>query len=191
MNRPTASLLVLLTFFTLSISYGQATNTSNKNNQLEWNEFYRLGWHDFQGEPTEESIGDAGTSVLIKAKPFYVKKKVVYDVYAYFNKRKSWSRDQSPELLAHEQLHFDIAEPYARKIRKKIAELSDRGVNDVQVYNAAIRQLLEESNEADLRYDGETLHGSMVRKQAAWEKKIKEELLSLQKYKKEKRVIAG
>src|SRR5688500_17461053 len=96
---------------------------------LSWNEFYSLQWHDFMGEPDENRMGDAGTAVQIKAKPFLVKRRIKYDVTAFFNRRKSWARDQSPSLLAHEQLHFDIAELYARKIRKKIKELNDQGVN--------------------------------------------------------------
>src|SRR5687768_2492955 len=91
---------------------------------ISWNEFYKLQWHDFQGEPGEDARGDAGAAVQIKAKPFLVKKEIKYDVVALFNRNKSWARGQSTTLLAHEQLHFDIAELYARKIRKKIKELA-------------------------------------------------------------------
>ena len=39
-----------------------------------------------------------------------------------FNEKKSWvvRGKETPELLKHEQGHFDIAEIYARKIRKKL-----------------------------------------------------------------------
>lgn len=158
---------------------------------LPWNEFYKLQWHDFGGEPGEEARGDAGTVVSIKAKPFLVKKEIRYDVVALFNRRKSWALDHSPSLLAHERLHFDIAELYARKIRKKIRELQNKGVNDVKTYNAAIEQLLIESNEVDLQYDIETLHGALSKKQAAWSKKVSEGLSSLNRYKKAKRIIGG
>lgn len=157
--------------------------------QLSWNEFYKLQWDDFQGEPDEQSLGDAGTAVMIKAKPFLVKNRIKYDVAAIFNRRKSWVRDKSASLLAHEQLHFDIAELYARKIRKKIAEMNERGINDIKVYNAAIHQLLLESNEVDERYDLETLHGAMSKKQAAWVRQVKDELAQLKAYRKTKRVI--
>jgi predicted secreted Zn-dependent protease len=158
---------------------------------ISWNEFYKIQWHDFQGEPGEGSIGDAGAFVQIKAKPFLVKKKVNYNVVALFNRRKSWARDHSESLLAHEQLHFDIAELYARKIRKKVKELNDRGVKDIKTYNAAIQDLLLESNKADQQYDLETLHGALSKKQAAWVKKVKEELSALQRYKKTKRIIGA
>jgi predicted secreted Zn-dependent protease len=157
---------------------------------LEWNEYYTLTWEDFQGQATEGSMGDAGTAVQIKATPYYVKDKVRYNVFAYFDRSKSWSRDQSTLLLAHEQLHFEIAELYARKIRQKIADLEKKGVNDVKTYNAAINAILNESNEVDQRYDVETLHGAMQKKQAQWQKTVKQELQSLKFYKKPKNVIS-
>ena len=158
---------------------------------IEWNEFYTLSWEDFEGRPTEGSMGDAGTAVLIKAKPYYVKDQILYDVEAYFNRKKSWKRAESDALLRHERLHFDIAELYARKIRKKIADLKAQETTDLQVYNAAIKALLQESNEVDQRYDLETLHGAMQRKQALWEQQVNEQLQGLKYYKKRKRVITA
>ena len=157
--------------------------------QLSWNEFYKLQWHDFQGEPDEQSVADAATSFSINAKPFLVKKEVHYDVVAVFNRDKSWVRDKSSSLLAHEHLHFDIAELYARKIRKKISELKDRGIEDIKVFNASIQELLQESNEVDRQYDLETLHGALSKKQETWRKNVKEELAQLRDYRKMKRVI--
>ena len=158
---------------------------------LLWNEFYKLQWEDFQGEPDPGSLGDAGTAVQIKATPFLVRKEIKYDVEAFFNRKKSWARDESPSLLAHEQLHFDIAELYARKIRKKIKELQARGVDNIKIYNAAIQDLLLESNEVDAQYDLETLHGALSKKQAAWTRDVKEQLADLKGYRKTKRVIGG
>jgi len=158
---------------------------------LSWNEFYKLQWHDFQGTPDEDSRGDAGAAVRIKATPFLVKKEIKYDVHALFDRKKSWARDKSPSLLAHEQLHFDIAELYARKIRKKISELSSQGVDDIKIYNNAIHALLLESNAFDERYDLETLHGALSKKQAAWDQRVGEALAKLQRYKKPRRVIGG
>ena len=156
---------------------------------LEWNEFYRLTWEDFQGHRTSGSIGDAGTVVHIKAKPYFVGKKISYDVHAYFDREQSWTTDQSPALLAHEQLHFDIAELYARKIRKRIYKLTSDGVNDLDRINASIRELLDESNEIDRKYDAETLHGSIPSKQAKWQVEVSKELQALKRFKKPKKII--
>jgi hypothetical protein len=180
-----ASVLVLI----VGIYSAAVAQTIKSDNILEWNEFYELQWSDFQGPRGESAIGDAGTAVKIKAVPFYVGKKIDYDVLAYFDRQKSWSTDRSNELLAHEQLHFDIAELYARKIRKKIRQLQSSGVNELEVFNRHIRELLEESNDEDIRYDAETLHGSIVKKQALWAKQVKEALDDLSDYKKGKRII--
>jgi predicted secreted Zn-dependent protease len=175
---------------TVTTAFGQSSNTSlTGKNIILWNEFYKLQWNDFQGEPQENSIGDAGAVVQIKAKPYKVKSRIFYTVEAVFNRKKSWARDQSQALLAHEQLHFDIAELYARKIRQKIKELSDRGVDDVKTFNAAIQQLLDESNEIDRQYDIETLHGAISKRQAAWTDKVKQGLRDLENYRKAKRIV--
>ena len=183
---------IFLVVFTFLISFpGSGQRVATDLDLLLWNEFYKLQWDDFQGEPDKGSLGDAGTAVQIKAKPYLVKKEIRYDVEALFNRKKSWARDTSPSLLAHEQLHFDIAELYARKIRKKIRELQKQRVNDIKTFNEAIQTLLIESNEVDAQYDLETLHGALSRKQAEWSSRIKQELASLRIYKKPKRVIGG
>jgi len=182
--------ILLLSFMSLgSIPAHAQPAGETEEDLLEWNQFYRLQWYDFLGEPGEDARGDAGAAVQIKAKPFLVRKEIRYDVIALFNRNKSWARGQSPSLLAHEQLHFDIAELYARKIRKKILELKSEGVNDVKTYNAAIQELLQESNDADLQYDIETLHGALSKKQAAWSEKVKDGLTRMERYKKTRRVI--
>ena len=187
-----AKTIVLFLFLLLPHLHSHSQyNVDAALDELSWNEYYRLQWDDFQGEPDKNSLGDAATAVRIKAKPFIVKKKIHYDVVAIFTRNKSWYRDTSPELLAHEQLHFDIAELYARKIRRQIAEMKRQGVNDIKTFNTAIHELLLESNQVDAQYDAETLHGAMTRKQAAWSDKIKGELASLKKFGKTKRVIGG
>jgi hypothetical protein len=163
---------------------------NSDNPKLEWNQFYELTWSDFKGAPAEHSYGDAATAVQIKAKPFYVDKEIHYDVVAYFNRERSWVRDQSNALLKHEQLHFDIAELYARKIRKEIAQLKKNKINDVETINKAIKVLLAESDRVDIQYDAETLHGGFPKQQAKWSSKIKQEISELEPYRKTKRVVS-
>jgi Bacterial protein of unknown function (DUF922) len=186
---PMVKIAFLLVFFALA-AHSQ-TDADASLDELAWNEFYKIQWEDFQGVPNKNSMGDAGTAVQIKAKPFLVDKEIHYDVVAIFSRTKSWSRDQSASLLAHERLHFDIAELYARKIRKKIKELRDSGVNNIKTYNRAIHELLLESNQADQQYDLETLHGALSKKQRVWTESIKEELADLSRYQKSRRVIGG
>ncbi|ELR70574.1 hypothetical protein C900_03555 [Fulvivirga imtechensis AK7] len=149
---------------------------------IEWTPSYQLNWNDFAGQPGAGAIGDAGTAVAIKAKPYIEKSKIHYIVHALFDKHKSWYRDKSPSLLAHEQLHFDLAELYARKARKKIIEIALTGETDLKVYNQAVQKILNESNMIDRQYDAETLHGSITKKQQEWKERVDKELIALQSY---------
>lgn len=158
---------------------------------IEWNEFYKLSWDNFESKVSDDTFGDAGTAVKIIAKPYYVGKRIDYNVFPLFDRQKSWVFEKDPALLAHEQLHFDIAELYARKIRKKVAALQSQNNKDLSHYNNEINKLLNESNEMDLRYDMETLHGGITVKQSEWRNKISQELKALEAYKKKKKIIGG
>lgn len=156
---------------------------------IEWNEHYKLSWEHFESTVDDDIFGDAGTAVKIMAKPYFVGKRIEYNVYALFDRQKSWVFEKDEALLAHEQLHFDIAELYARKIRKKVEELRQRNVKELSDYNQAINKILRESNEVDMQYDMETLHGGIKMKQVEWNEKVARELETLEPYKKQKKVI--
>ena len=184
MKTSIAALLFLSTFL-----FAFTTDPESKQ-LIVWSEYRPLTWEDFQGKRADDAAGDAGTVVQIKAKPYMVKDQVKYDVAAVFVKNKSWSDAQTKELLAHEQLHFDLAELYARKIRQVVVELAEAGEEDVKDYNRAIQKLLHESNEIDIQYDLETLHGAMQSKQTEWTKNVKGQLKALSQFKKHKTVIS-
>lgn len=164
---------------------------SNEPTLITWNEFYRLQWFDFKGQPDSASFADAGTAVRIEAKPYIVKRRINYDVNAFFIPGKSWVKDPSPDLLAHERLHFDIAELYARKIRARIKELQQQKERDLKIYNRAVKKLLEESNQLDLQYDIETLHGGLKKQQKQWEAHVQKELIALQAFRKNRPEAEG
>jgi hypothetical protein len=187
MKKSIAALLFLSTCF-FSFTF---INNPDAMEVIVWNEYRPLTWEDFQGKRSEDAAGDAGTVVQIKAKPYMVKDQVKYDVAAVFVKTKSWRDAETKELLAHEQLHFDIAELYARKIRKVIAAYEEAGEHDIKKYNRVVQKLLYESNEIDIQYDLETLHGALQKKQSEWTANIHEELKSLSQFKKHRQVISA
>ncbi len=185
--------IFLFTCMQLAVTSGitaqQARQAIDFTEYQKWQKFDPLDWEDFKGSKPSEYQGDAGSVVKIKATPFIVKKKIQYNVYALFNKQKSWAQKRSPKLLKHEQLHFDIAELYARKIRKKIALLSNAGEDDLKVYNREIETLMQESNDFDRLYDTETLHGALLQQQLAWEEKVSKSLLDLEGFTEKKNII--
>ena len=180
---------ILSLIFTFLIIAASAQIEYNPKTHILWNEYYKLSWDDFKAPKDPSRFGDAGTSVMIIAKPFLEKRKVYYQVYAIFDKSKSWGNNSSEELLAHEQLHFDIAELYARKVRKKVAELRRTGEKKVANYNKAINIILQKSNEIDEQYDKETFHGVISDKQAEWNANISAHLKALEDYKHKPKII--
>lgn len=78
-------------------------------------------------------------------------------------------------LLHHEQLHFDITELYARKIRQFLSEIKDPcgRLNEI---NQKVELLIQaEKNENNL-YDIQSVHGTNKVAQKKWSDRIKKEL---------------
>ena len=75
-------------------------------------------------------------------------------------------------LLEHEQIHFDIAELYARGTRKAFDDVRNPCGNP-----SAVEDISDHNNELSARaqqnYDEETLHGTLPGAQAAWTRKIR------------------
>lgn len=104
-------------------------------------------------------------------------------VSVYFLKNLSCTKDTSSiTLLSHEQLHFDMAELYGRKIRKKIKELRDESELNISIYTDCIENYISEKEKMSLRYDEETVHGQNLTKQKQWEQRIACELDMLLEY---------
>jgi hypothetical protein len=175
----------LYVFAFIALAFCTSWTTPSTETFIAWNEYDKLSWTDFRGHANEYSHADAATAVHISAKPFRKGKRLFYTVDAYFIPEQSWYRSRSSSLLAHEQLHFDIAELYARKARKKISELRQMGITDVHEYNREIKRILQESNKVDARYDHNTLHGSIGSRQKKWEAEIHQELKVLKAFSRE------
>jgi hypothetical protein len=172
----------VLLFAIIATALSGWSTIAESDRYILWDEDRKLSWDDFQGIVNHSSHADAATAINIKAKPFIQKKRIFYVVDAYFIPKQSWCRAKSENLLRHEQLHFDIAELYARKARKKISEFRQMGIRDVAEYNRAISKILQESNSVDVEYDFNTLHGTLPERQAAWEKNIALELKILENF---------
>src|SRR3954454_15021145 len=90
----------------------------SQENLLCWDESKPLQWDDFSGKAKDTSFFDAESFAEVR---FNYKLDQLhafhFDVKAIFNKNISWIRQEhrSDALLKHEQIHFDIAELYARK----------------------------------------------------------------------------
>ena len=126
-----------------------------------WQEGLKLRWRDFQAPHnlTADTSAGAHTSAAIyiagqedaQGRPAYV-------VECFFVKKESWVRDSASSgqnaLLAHEQLHFDIAELFARKIRHRIAQCIRSGCEAWGTeMGKEIKRLLQEQDAFNAAFD--------------------------------------
>lgn len=152
---------------------------------IEWQEASRLDWQDYE---LRNSKSD-GESMFALTKVFHSVRggmkagKPNFQVKVLFVKKGSWTTTYAnSRLLAHEQLHFDLAELYGRKLRSTIASLGRQEIQDLKIYKARIERLLDEFKSKSLSYDEETIHGRIPEKQQEWQAYVAHELNRLSKY---------
>jgi hypothetical protein len=150
---------------------------------IEWNEGQRLEWVDFLGNVNDSSSYDAESFAEIRYNyTFNTTRGFFFHVYANFNKNASWSRKEfrSFALLKHEQLHFDIAELYARKMKEAF-----ENYNYTENYREEIAQIFNEKkleyHLMQLKYDEQTSHSLDKEKQQEWELLVNRELSNYDK----------
>lgn len=104
------------------------------------------------------------------------------EVVSFFDCSRSWF-DRSHldnDILEHEQIHFDITELIARRLRNKI-HLHSKAVSPSSLqfeYESSLHAL----NEIQEKYDSETEHGRLYNKQVIWKEYVQKELISLSEY---------
>lgn len=157
--------------------------------QLVWNENYRLQWSDFKAQPEEHvdavAITASGLSSKFSARTTSTRL-VDYssDVVAHFYPGKSWYKPTKVNeiVLAHEQLHFDITELHARKLRKRISEY-DFTVDIKSEMNVLVDTANEDLEKMQEIYDSETNYSMDVESQKKWQLYIRGELKRFSSYK--------
>jgi hypothetical protein len=152
---------------------------------IYWSKDNKLKTCDFRGLVPDSVNGNnvAISMVQIKPEAFIDNKLPNYKIVTIFYKSGSWMKDSSKSVLIHEQLHFDIAEYFARKMRKRIAELRNSKERNANVYNNVFIELWKECDKKSDEYDKQTIHGINSIKQKEWNKQIAKELDKLKKFK--------
>ena len=175
MKKPISSIIISLLLF-VNVSAQKKV----PENSIEWTSDLSLAWSDFQGKPNTDVIAFAETSYAIEIIPPEVKvdenNRVLnfrqLSVKAYFLKDRSWVFKEKDELLKHERLHFDIAELFARKMRKAFQQLQKEGNADFDAYQNVYKQYWRECAKMQRQYDHETSHGRKYKINDQWEVKV-------------------
>ncbi len=166
----------------LYVCFGTVAFAQMPANKMNWKE-NTLSWKDFEGNPEGGSSFDASTNSGISyswsLRSSEEKAEFLYKVDTFFYPELSWVKPgkNSPLLLAHEQLHFDITELHGRKLRKTMAEFVPDLKSDIKKVLERIYQKNENSRrQMQEKYDRETRHGQNEEAQEKWETFINSEL---------------
>ncbi len=146
----------------------------------------KLAWHDFRRDLSSWRREAAGIASQVAVRGMRLRSRPTSDesgfvasieaieVFAIMSKLESGYKPggRSPAILAHEQLHFDLTEVCARRLRKKLVELEGRGSSQ-QTATRNLRSAIEAlhgeavTNCSALQalYDEETRHGLNRRQQ--------------------------
>lgn len=103
-------------------------------------------------------------------------------VVAFMNPQESWviSNERTNALLKHEQLHFDISELHARKLRQNILLQKLNKKDLANVLKSLVGNSHKLRKQSQNQYDLEIRQNKS--KQLEWEKKVALELKSLEQY---------
>lgn len=159
--------------------------------RVEWKEDRKLVWSNFKSKTNNQHGKDIVAythcgwvySVVKSSNP---KGAAKVNIETIFNEDKSWKDEKriNDYVLNHEQKHFDIAEIYARKIRKeiiaKIKTTSDYDKYFQPIYN----RIIKDYKNFQALYDGITEHGMNREKQSEYDVMISDELEQLKNYQK-------
>ncbi len=171
-------------------SYDHATETTHRT----------VTWDDFQGKDRRSSGSSrwqagrfAAIATALRLNKFEIEERQVVGEwraraagvrpYAVMNKDFSAAKhgSKSPHVLAHEQLHFDLAEAFARRLAVEMAGFEGRGDLRQDARADLDRQLrrrveaaMRELGELQDRYDQETNHGTRKKAQKQWAAKVSE-----------------
>lgn len=162
---------------------------AQENNRIFWTDSVQLSWADFQAEAKEGQTIAALSSIAI---PFSFETdgegEISIQIQVCFVKNESWVKkaEQTPLLLKHEQIHFDIAELHRRKIVKALKEANFTKSN----YKEKLENIVGEHwnkiyrNSQD-QYDQETNFSQYIKAQLEWSKKLKRLLEEYKDYREE------
>ncbi|MES2702177.1 MAG: DUF922 domain-containing protein [Bacteroidota bacterium] len=155
---------------------------------IHWRSDRPLTWDDYMGKPDFKSRGVVATSWQVYYKTVYsTHDSIAVKMYCSFNCFRSWKSSLylPAALLKHEQLHFDIAELYTRRIRRALSEFHKKhqrpfkSTNSIHGLTAPEYKRLHRYQR---QYDRETKRSQDQAKQEEWNKRVARELEELKAY---------
>lgn len=149
---------------------------------LRWSASRPLTAADFKGRPRPTEAHAALTSANINTGASCRDNIFNGTARASFDPATSWVRDparMTPALLRHEQLHFDITEVYARRLRQQLAAMQVPCNKLGSAFDQVTKAAYAAWQQAEDAYDRDTSHGLQHEQQAKWEAQVRQQLTEL------------
>ncbi len=204
---------ILLILFVLVFLLFGFHKKGKRENIIYWKKDYKLKWDDFQGLPdtTKNYLAVTTSEIADNEIPVKGQDSLKIVILTEFLKDFSykwfahlWDTNFKTEALEHEQIHFDITEVYARKLRQKIKPLISKAANrnsswiqdQIEEFN---HKLTAESWIEQEQFDSAVSfyhtqgfkvyrvniasdYDTVRRRQNLWRQKVDKELSDLEKY---------
>ncbi len=157
---------------TLASSRAGLSQDRVSTDRIAWSAARKLRWQDFAGTPPRGADGDCHSFVGLNVDWSCDDNHFVFHVSTTFDPIQSWVRPgaRQPDLLRHEQTHFDLTEVAARKLRQRVAALGDPCASYAEIAdvdNAVGDERGAWEREQQL-YDRETANGTNLPNQQGW-----------------------
>ncbi|MFT5925367.1 MAG: hypothetical protein ACI9WL_000096 [Rubritalea sp.] len=156
--------------------------------RFTYQERSQLSWKDFKGVPPKNiknfASVNSGIGYTFSSKTINSKVVLNIQVESYFYPQLSWKKninENNRNLLLHEQLHWDISELYARKLRAAYKRYVPQK-NPEKEIDFIFKKFEKERQKTQKIYDLETKHGLIRTLQIRWNDKIKEELFKTSQF---------
>lgn len=168
--------------FLLACSTGKRSIATENAAAIQWTPDYKLSWADYKGTPAR----DQGDHIAARTNcRFGIKINGAHvQVTSEFISTGSSVRpgQQTPSLLTHEQLHFDLCEVYARLLRKELAKAPLTTTNVAAISRDAFLKYYDAYKQRQIIYDQETQHGLNAAQQKLWNAQVAKALADLAAY---------
>ena len=172
-----------------------------KDEFILWQENKKLKIQDFKADNKDtvkvnrQQFLGAISAIRIEYTSFQRNKNSVPDfsIKTYFDPNESWMLLKNDYVLQHEQIHFDLTELYARKMRKSVESLRQKNVTNISIYRKKIQHWNAMKEKASNQFDadnqdyyikiGQKILFQKNPKQEAWKKKVDRELFQYSLFK--------
>ncbi|WP_037320306.1 DUF922 domain-containing protein [Salegentibacter sp. Hel_I_6] len=161
---------------------------AQENEKLSWAENRVLSWDDFKASPKKhlpyKANTNSGLSFSWNATQSNQGIELNYEVGSNFYPNRSWVKEieEVDYLLAHEQLHFDITELHARKLRKALSNYEPAASKIKKELNALYAEIEKQHRKMQTEFDKESNHSLNKEAELKWRIFVQEELEQLSAY---------